>query len=1520
MSGAPAIADTLRVTLAAPEGGSVAEGSEGSFEVSVAGSTADGAVTVRYSVSGTATAGTDYRALSGEVTVTQGKNSARIVLSALDDDILDPGETVMLALTGASGAAAAVVDPAPATATIADLGTVTVEITPMNDTLPEGTAWKSTVTLSSAVAERVSVGWRTSDGTAVAGSDYEGMRGSVVFEPGERSKPISVKTMEDDESEPVEMFYVALDPAVAAAAASGAGAWAGNGLRIDPQQRFGFIECTVEFLDGRIDRAVDENKPKGTPVGAPVAAPTESIAYYELRGGSGRFSINDLTGQIETTEPLDHEKRSAYVVTVSVHDDCGASDTTDVTIKVNNVNEAPTADAGADQEDVESESTVTLSGTSTDLDGDDATLGTPSHEFAWVQTEGPTPRGGLKNANKAKATFTAPTVSDTTDLVFELKVTDGGDLSDTDTVTVTVLPVLKCAISVGDGDFTIPENETDVGTVDVDAENCGDLDYSVSGAGAGDVSVTAVSVTDEDAEITGSFDFEERRSYDLTLTVSERNGSERASGSVAIAVTNVNEAPTADAGADQEDVESESTVTLSGTSTDLDGDDATLGTPSHEFAWVQTEGPTPRGGLKNANKAKATFTAPTVSDTTDLVFELKVTDGGDLSDTDTVTVTVLPVLKCAISVGDGDFTIPENETDVGTVDVDAENCGDLDYSVSGAGAGDVSVTAVSVSDEDAKIKGSFDYEDRKSYDLTLTVSERNGSVTASGSLAIQVTDVPPPDRPAAPTVTGGKKQVSVTWRVPADRGSAITGYDLRYRVSTASRWTEVSLGTTSTSRTVRNLSPATTYEVQVRGVSGEGAGAWSPSGEGTTAEPDNQPPEADAGSDQTVYEGERVDLDGSDSSDEDGTIEDYAWTQRSGPSVTLYNADTEAPHFWAPTVTSTTRLRFRLTVEDDDGATDTDDVTITVVPVPVCAITSVGDGTFTVGENATTVGTVGVRANDCGALDYALTGAGASDVSAAAVSASNDNAAITGSFNFEVRSSYDLTLTVSERGGSASRTGRVRISVTDVNEAPRASGAIGRQRVRIGQPVSVDVTRYFTDEDAGDRLTFTSQSSATGRLTVNASGSPVQLAGVSEGSATVTVTARDRGGLTATQTIPVTVLPRATTPCGITVSDGALSVPEDAGAGTGLGGAVAVTTSGDCGTLSYALTGTGSGDFSVAAVGTSDDDAKIGVAGTLDHETRASYALTLTVSSGTVSAVGAVAISVTDVNEAPEVASAIPDSGVAQGDSAAVAVSPHFSDPDGDALTYSASSSNGNFVTVRASRDTVWVRGVAEGSADVTVTAEDPDGLSISQDFRVTVSRGNAAPEVVSAIPGVTVNAGDSTVVDVSGHFRDTDGDALTYEAESSNAAAATVRVSGSEVKVTGVFRGASQVTVTARDAGGLAVSQAFSVTVPNGAPLPVGAIPALTVAKGDTGSVSVSDRFTDPEGDALTYAATSSDGDVLSVAMSEDRVRYEALKDGTAKVTVTANDGHGGTADLSSASKSRPTIARRWRRARFRH
>ena len=75
-------------------------------------------------------------------------------------------------------------------------------------------------------------------------------------------------------------------------------------------------------------------------------------------------------------------------------------------------------------------------------------------------------------------------------------------------------------------------------------------------------------------------------------------------------------------------------------------------------------------------------------------------------------------------------------------------------------------------------------------------------------------------------------------------------------------------------------------------------------------------------------------------------------------------------------------------------------------------------------------------------------------------------------------------------------------------------------------------------------------------------------------------------------------------------------------------------------------------------------------------------------------------------------------------DDAAVSfdVAAAFRDPDGDRLSYSATSSVPLVAATAVSGSTVTVTSVAAGTATVTVTATDPSGLSATQSFRVTVT------------------------------------------------------------------------------------------------------------------------------------------------------------------------------------------------------
>jgi len=96
-------------------------------------------------------------------------------------------------------------------------------------------------------------------------------------------------------------------------------------------------------------------------------------------------------------------------------------------------------------------------------------------------------------------------------------------------------------------------------------------------------------------------------------------------------------------------------------------------------------------------------------------------------------------------------------------------------------------------------------------------------------------------------------------------------------------------------------------------------------------QPVNQSPVADAGADQTVTEGGTVTLNGSGSTDIDGTITTREWNQTGGsPAVTLSSKFAVQPTFTAPSVSAATVLTFTLTVTDNDGATDSDTVMVTV--------------------------------------------------------------------------------------------------------------------------------------------------------------------------------------------------------------------------------------------------------------------------------------------------------------------------------------------------------------------------------------------------------------------------------------------------------------------------------------------------------------------------------------------------------------------------------------------------------------
>ena len=88
-------------------------------------------------------------------------------------------------------------------------------------------------------------------------------------------------------------------------------------------------------------------------------------------------------------------------------------------------------------------------------------------------------------------------------------------------------------------------------------------------------------------------------------------------------------------------------------------------------------------------------------------------------------------------------------------------------------------------------------------------------------------------------------------------------------------------------------------------------------------------PIANAGNDQTVNEGDIVNLDAKQSYDSDGIIISYNWEQLSGTVVTLYNVNNVIAYFIAPNVSKKgDTLTFQLTISDDDNLVSTDMISI----------------------------------------------------------------------------------------------------------------------------------------------------------------------------------------------------------------------------------------------------------------------------------------------------------------------------------------------------------------------------------------------------------------------------------------------------------------------------------------------------------------------------------------------------------------------------------------------------------------
>jgi uncharacterized repeat protein (TIGR01451 family) len=152
----------------------------------------------------------DYQPISGTVTFSPGVTAKTLGVVITGDSRYEATETFQVDLSGAIGGT---LGRSVAMGTLVNddaMPSISISSLMIREPAQGAVTAQFVVSLSAASGLPVSVGYATSNGTAIAGSDYTATVGTLRFEPGETMKLISVDILADLLVEADERFSVAL--------------------------------------------------------------------------------------------------------------------------------------------------------------------------------------------------------------------------------------------------------------------------------------------------------------------------------------------------------------------------------------------------------------------------------------------------------------------------------------------------------------------------------------------------------------------------------------------------------------------------------------------------------------------------------------------------------------------------------------------------------------------------------------------------------------------------------------------------------------------------------------------------------------------------------------------------------------------------------------------------------------------------------------------------------------------------------------------------------------------------------------------------------------------------------------------------------------------------------------------------------------------------------------------------------------------------------------------------------------
>jgi hypothetical protein len=524
--------------------------------------------------------------------------------------------------------------------------------------------------------------------------------------------------------------------------------------------------------------------------------------------------------------------------------------------------------------------------------------------------------------------------------------------------------------------------------------------------------------------------------------------------------------------------------------------------------------------------------------------------------------------------------------------------------------------------------------------------------------------------------------------------------------------------------------------------------------------------------------------------------------------------------------------------------------------------------------------------------------------------------------DFETKTSYNLEIIVTDQGGLMFE----KAFVVNVNDLPAqitsielSANAIDENEL-IGSQVGVFST-FGEDLSGNDTYTLTSGAGDDDNASFSISGNQLLTAESfnfeAKSSYSILVMADD-GNETGTQVFSISVNDVSEAPTDLTLSNNTLTENNS------IGDAIGVFTSTDedaVNSFSYELV-SGAGDADNASFSIVGDELQAAVV--FDFETQAVFSIRTATHDGNGGTFEKVfSITIGDENESIVVTSPFEDLSLDEGfGTLDVDLNTVFTDQDGDELTYEVSGTNTEVVTVSLSGSTLTINEAgAFGSATITVTADDGSGVTTSDEFVVTVVDVNEVPAVVNALGDFSEEVGfGSFQISYAEVFSDGDGDVLSISVSSDEPGVVTATlIEGEFIEITEVGIGTSIITLTADDERGGVVSDTFTFTteIPNSAPVVANAIADNTQEEGfGSFQISYAGVFTDADGDELTVSVQSSETSVVTVAVVAGEIlEFTEVGIGTSMITVTANDGNGGSVSdtfiftVSAAPNNAPVV-----------